>query len=159
MSERLPQPSKSKIIRFYRSFSPSSRAALIFVIPFAIVDAIHYYTAGTALVLSLPLVIIFYSSCGFLAGRFASQEGGETDVLVNIGAIAGGKLWFLSTLVNMLIAAFVGASSLGITLFLGIPYLLLCAPILMIGGLLLGGLGGYFYGFIHERINNVNKTI
>jgi hypothetical protein len=151
MSERIAQLKGSRAAIFFNSFSPSSKAALIFAIPFTIVDAIHYYTAGTALVLSLPVVILIYLSCGFLAGRLTFQENKDYSGLSKIGATAGMKLWMLSTIINLVIGIVIGVSSLGLTLLLGIPYLITCAPVLLIGGAILGYYGGSIFIFLHQR--------
>lgn len=154
MSERIAQLRGSRAATFFNSFSPSSRAALIFAIPFTILDAIHYYTAGTALVFSLPLVILIYLSCGAVAGKLAFTDDSEKSELIKVGAAAGVKLWFMSTVFNVVISLVLGISSFGVTLILGIPYLCLCAPIAAAGGTFIAGLGSYLYGFIEKRSMN-----
>ena len=52
---------------FWRSFSPAGQAVLCFAAPFTLLDALHYYSAGTALLLSFPLVLSAYLLCGALA--------------------------------------------------------------------------------------------
>lgn len=131
--------------RFFRSFSPGSRAAALAALPFTCVDAVHYYTAGTALALSLPVLLLLYTLCGALAAHFAQNEGQSPGEARRAGFGAGVKLWLCSTLTNVLISAAVGVASLGVTLLLGIPYLLLCAPVLLLAGGLCGLLGASLY--------------
>jgi low temperature requirement protein LtrA len=150
MAERIAHLRGSRAAAFFNSFSPSSRAALIFVIPFTVVDAIHYYTAGTALVFSLPLVILIYLFCGAVAGKFSFADGVEKTAMLKAGAIAGVKLWFMSTIINTIISLVIGASSLGLTLILGIPYLCLCSPIVA-AGTAIAGLGSYIYVYIQQK--------
>ena len=127
---------------FLAGLHPSLRAAIFVAIPFTIVDFFNYYSAGTALVLSLPLQIILYGGVGALAAKFASDAGRESSPLPFTGALAGLALWLFSTVVNTVISLIIGASTLGATLILGIPYLCFCAPFQMVGGGLMGALGG-----------------
>jgi len=154
MTERFIQLRETKTATFYNSFSPSSKAALIFAIPFTLVDAVHFYTAGSAMVFSLPVVVLFYLLCGALASRIALQDGDDRSELIKTGAASGVKLWGISTFINTAISIIVGVSSLGLTLALGIPYLCFCAPILAMGGSFLSGAGAYLYGVFDRRINH-----
>lgn len=134
---------------WYGRIPPSLLAALIFAIPFMIVDFFNYYSAGTALALALPIQFVLYVGVGALAGKFTASRGSNN--FIKNGAIAGISLWLISTVVNTIIALIVGAASLGSTLLLGLPYLCLCAPFGLIGSLLVGGLGGVIYGWLHGR--------
>lgn len=142
----------SKLRRFFNSFSPSSRAALILSVPFTLIDAIHYYTAGTAIAISLPLLLVIYLACGFLAARFSIAEGQSETQARKSGFSAGIKLWATSTIINTLVSVFAGTLSLGLTLVLGIPYLLLCGPVLLALGGLAGWLGALINVSIHRRL-------
>jgi hypothetical protein len=136
----------SGVVTFFSGLHPSIRAALLFAIPFIVVDFFNYYSAGTALVLSLPVLAILYGACGALACKFAAGQGRTSSDFLWIGTVGGLALWLASTVVNTVISLIIGAASLGITLFLGIPYLCLCAPFQLIGGGLMGMLGGFLYG-------------
>ena len=135
---------------FFSSMPPYVLAALIFALPFMVVDFFNYYTAGSALVLSTPVLAILYAACGFLTGKLAAGRDGSAPNFLVIGAIAAVLLWLLSTVINTIISLIVGAASLGTTLLLGIPYLCLCAPLQLIGGGLMGGLGGFIYSLLHK---------
>lgn len=135
----------SAIHRLYRSFSPASRAAILFALPFILVDAIHYYTAGAAIVFSFPLLVLIYLFCGAVAVRIALSEEMEKDRLPKIGRSAGLRLWLISTITNTVVAALLGFASLGGTLASGAFYLCLFAPFHALGSVLAGGLGGWLY--------------
>ena len=129
----------------YRSFTPASQAAILFAIPFTLVDAIHYYTAGTALVFSLPLLVLIYLLCGALAAKIAYQDALDVNKLPPIGRSAALRLWLTSTVLNTLIAVIFGIVSLGVTLLSGAVYLCLFAPFHALGSALVGWLGGWLY--------------
>ncbi len=135
----------SPLSGLYNSFTPASRSAILFAIPFTVVDAIHYYTAGTALIFSLPLVVLIYLLCGALAVKIAHQEGQEMKVLSSIGRSAAVRLWLTSTVINTLISVLLGFTSLGLTLLSGAFYLCLFAPLHALGSALVGWLGGWLY--------------
>lgn len=141
----------SKVAVFFNSFSAGTRAALLFAIPFTLVDSLHYYTAGTAIVFSLPLLFVFYLLCGFLAARLQIAAGGNYGQAARQGFWSGIRLWCFSTLVNTFISLLVGAFSLGLSLVLGIPYLLLCAPVLLVLGAFVGLLGASLCTFFDRR--------
>ena len=130
---------------------PSIRAALIFTIPFIIVDFSNYYSAGAALAISCPILFIIYGACGAMAGKYGSEEGYTSSSPMVLGAMAGAGLWTISTLVNTLIGLVFGTLSLGVTLFLGVPYLFCIAPIMLLFGSVTGLLGAVLYKFIFTR--------
>jgi hypothetical protein len=142
-----PEPSGRN---FFTSIHPSVQAALIVAIPFIAVDFFNYYSAGTALVISLPILMLLYIICGALAGFLAAKQGRVSSGFPMIGALAGLTLWLSSTIINTIIGLIIGTASLGVTLLLGIPYLCLCAPLQMIGGGLMGALGGFLLGLFHK---------
>jgi len=63
------------------------------------------------------------------------------------GFNAGIKLWLISTVINALIAVIIGTASLGLTVLLGLPYMLLCGPVFLVGS----GLGGWFGGWLSKN--------
>jgi hypothetical protein len=146
------------ILGFFGGLPSFVLAALIFALPFMIVDFFNYYSAGTALVLSTPVLAILYGACGALAGKLAADQEGSTPNFLVIGATAGVILWLTSTVVNTIISLIIGAASLGTTLLLGIPYLCLCAPFQFIGGGLMGGLGGFIYSLFYKRSNSDSEA-
>lgn len=131
---------------FFSSLPPYIHAPLIFSIPFIVADFFNYYSAGTALVISLPVLGLIYIICGVLSSKFAADQGRASSELLYIGAFAGLVLWLVSTVVNTIIALILGTATLGTSLLLGIPYLCLCAPLQMVGGGLMGAFGGFLYG-------------
>ncbi|HEB78688.1 MAG TPA: hypothetical protein ENI90_09190 [Methylothermaceae bacterium] len=135
---------------------PSVRAAALFALPFIIADFFNYYSAGTALAFSLPVLALFYAGCGGLASKFAGDDGRDPADFLYVGAIAGLALWATSLLVNTIISLIIGTATLGTTLLLGVPYLCLCAPVQLIVGGLLGMLGGWVYRkfFYNETLVN-----
>lgn len=143
--------SSSTISDLYRSFSPASRAVLIFAIPFIFVDAIHYYTAGSAIILSFPLLTLIYLLCGGLAAKFAQLDGIEVAKLSSTGRSAGIRLWLTSTIINTLISLVLGFASLGLTVLAGAVYLCLFAPFHALGSALLGWFGGWLYQQVTQR--------
>ena len=142
----------SKFARLIGSFSPSTRAAALLALPFALVDAVHYYTAGTAIVVSLPLLALLYLACGALAAHFSTRTEGEGSEPKRTGFRAGITLWAFSTAINTLVSMVTGALSLGVTMLLGIPYLLLCGPVHALFGGLVALLGAAIYQSIHHRM-------
>ena len=146
---------RSTIARLYYSFDPSSRAAILFVIPFLLVDAIHYYTAGTALLFSFPLLLVIYLLCGGLAAKFAYQEKFELTLLSKFGRNAGLRLWLSSTVFNTLLAIILGVTSLGLTLLGSAVYLCLFAPLNALAGVLIGWLGGWLYQEYIRRVQAI----
>ena len=135
----------SSIFRLYNSFTPASRAVILFAIPFTLVDAIQYYTAGTALIFALPLLVLIYLLCGGLAARFAYQDLQETGNLPRAGRSAGVRLWLTSTVINTLVVILLGFASLGISILGGAAYLCLFAPLHALGSALAGWMGGWLY--------------
>ena len=141
-----------KLARFIASLSPATRAAVILALPFALVDAVHYYTAGTAIVVSLPLLALLYLACGVLAARFTIQLEREGSQPKGAGFRAGVTLWAFSTAINTLVGIVAGVLSLGVTALLGIPYLLLCGPVHAVFGGLAGLLGAGIYLSVYRRM-------
>lgn len=154
MNQVLTQFDDSSFNHSIQKFSPSTRAALLFAIPFTVVDAIHYYTAGTAIILSFPILILFYLLCGALAAKFSFQDQQEGSNLTRAGSSAGVRLWLISTVANSLVAVILGFASIGITLLSGTAYLCLCAPLHAIGSAVVGGLGGWIYQQWHQRTSD-----
>jgi hypothetical protein len=128
---------------------PQLRAALLVSLPFIAADFFNYYSAGTALALSLPILAALFLACGALAARFA-RAGGRSDVLF-VGATSAFILWGISLLVNGIIALIPGLLSFGTTFLLGLPYICLCGPFQLIGGGLMGALGAWLYSFFSGR--------
>ncbi len=145
--------------KFWNSFSPSTRAALTLALPYTLVDAVHYFTAGSALVFSFPILIILYLWCGALAARFSAADGNTAVQWPPSGFKAGITLWFISTLVNALIAVLVGVASLGLTVALGVPYLLICGPIFLVASGLGGWLGARGFAAIRHRVDFDFETL
>lgn len=129
----------------FSSLPPGTLAALILAVPFMVVDFFNYYTAGTVLVFSGPILALIYTGCGALAAYLAGQRGRRSSEFAFIGATAGLSLWLASTIVNTVVSLVIGVASLGVSLLLGIPYLCLCAPFQLLMGGLLGMLGGFLY--------------
>ena len=140
---------------FLGNLPPVIRAAAICAIPFIVADFFNYYSAGTALVLSLPILALIYAGCGALASKFEIEEGSSVSGALYTGAKAGLTLWLTSTIVNTIISLIIGAATLGATLILGVPYLCLCAPLQLLGGGIMGALGG----FIYEKISGNSSGI
>lgn len=149
MNDYFDEIRSSSANSFWSGLDPAIKAALIFSIPFIITDFFNYYSAGTALVISCPLLFVFYLGCGALAGKFSSGEFSSPNL--SVGAKAGAFLWLTSTLVNTVISLILGTASLGMTLLLGIPYLCLCAPFHAIFGALVGSLGCWVYIAFRRR--------
>ena len=143
------QDELSRSHSFWFNLPPAVRAASVFAIPFIVVDAFNYFSAGVAQALSWPVLALLYAGCGGLAAKFAAERG-RRDYAYN-GAIAGFALWIASLLVNGIIALIAGVASLGATLLLGIPYVCLCGPIQLIVGGLLGALGGAIYSWTDRQ--------
>lgn len=133
-------------------------ASLILALPFMAVDFFNYYSAGTALVISFPVLCLLYAGCGALAGFFTARKGGDPSTFALTGAFSGLALWLASTVVNTIIALILGTASLGTTLLLGVPYLCLCAPFQLFGGGLLGALGGFLFGLFWRRSGSSSST-
>jgi len=140
----------SSVSNFFFRLPSFFLAPIILSVPFIVVDFFNYYSAGTALAFSTPVLAILYAACGALAGKLAADREGSNPNFVVIGATAGIALWLASTVVNTIISLIVGAASLGTTLLLGIPYLCLCAPLQFIGGGLMGAFGGFIYSLFHK---------
>ena len=145
MNQVMTKLQSSTIYNLYHSFTPASRAAMLFAIPFTLVDAIHYYTAGSALIFSLPLLGLIYVLCGGLAARFAHQDELDPGKLPAIGRSAGLRLWLTSTVINTLLALILGFASLGVSLLGGAVYLCLFAPLHALVSAMTGWLGGWVY--------------
>ena len=142
---------ETAVFRLYRSFSPASRAAILLTIPFTLVDAIHYYTAGTALVVSFPLVILVYLVCGITAGRMATRDDPTADKLFRVGGMAAFRLWLTSTVINVLISVLLGFVTVGATVVATTAYLCLSAPLHAMASWVIGGTGGWLHQEIRER--------
>ena len=145
MNQVMTKLQNSTFHNLFRSFTPSSRAAILFAVPFTLVDAIHYYTAGSALIFSFPLMGLIYLLCGALAAWLAHLDGQELGKLPAAGRSAGLRLWLTSTVINTLLALILGFASLGITLLGGAVYLCLFAPLHALGSALVGWVGAWIY--------------
>lgn len=152
MEETSTANKSRKMARFIASFSPATRAAFVLVLPFALVDAIHYSTAGTAVIISLPVIALLYVCCGALAAHFSIRSDDEMKPLKKTGFRAGVTLWTFSTTINVVIGMIAGALSLGVTILLGIPYLILCGPVHLLFGGLAGMLGASIYFSFYRRL-------
>jgi hypothetical protein len=130
---------------------PGVKAALILGLPFIAINAFNIFSLGSGLAISLPVEILLYTVCGFLAGKFAGDLGKSGQELILAGATAGVCLWGFSTLVNLLINLIAGSLTFGGMLIFGIPYMCLCAPAELVGGGLAGTLGGFLYGVISGK--------
>ena len=125
--------------------APNIKANLILLLPFIFADFFNYYSAGAALIVSGPILLLIYLGGGALCAHFALQQGREASEQPGLGAITGAGLWLGSTVVNTVIGLLLGTLSLGVTLLLGLPYLCLCAPVHLVGGALAGALGAWLY--------------
>jgi len=150
MNEGMVRSNESRLGKLYRSFSPASRAVIWFALPFTLLDALHYYTAGAAIAFSLPLLVLAYLVCGSIAARMACVEGAQPDTFPRTGLNAAVRLWLVSTVINTLLAFILGLTSLGITIVSSAFYLCL-APIHLAGSALTGRLGGWIYQKLYQR--------
>jgi hypothetical protein len=137
----------------WSSLAPNLKADLILVLPFIFVDFFNYYSAGIALVISGPIMILLYLGSGVLCSVFALRQGRSRSQLPMLGALTGAGLWFASTLVNTLLGLLMGTLSLGTTILLGLPYLCLCAPFNLILGGAAGAVGALLYSRLFGRPN------
>jgi len=143
------------VVRLYRRFSPAGRAVLWLSIPFTLLDAIHYYTAGAAIVVSTPVLVLIYLLCGALAAHFAYQDQTEIERLPKTGRSAGLRLWLTSTVINTLISLVLGVVTLGGTLLSGAAYLCLFGPLHALGSFVVGGWGAWLYQRFLRRQQDV----
>ncbi len=153
MNEGIVEKRNNWFGRLYHSFSPASRAVIWFVLPFTLLDAVHYYTAGAAIVFSLPLLMLIYLLCGCIAARLACLEGAQQDSFPRTGQTATIRLWLVSTMINTFLAFVLGLTTLGITIISGMFYLCL-APIHLAGSALIGWLGGWLYQRLYQRTSS-----
>jgi len=135
----------------WSNLSPNLKSDLIFLLPFIFVDFFNYYSAGAALIISGPIMLLLYLGSGALCSFFALRQGRNTSELAALGAVTGAGLWLVSTIVNALVGVIVGTASLGATLLLGVPYLCLCAPINLIGGAIAGAIGAWLFSILINR--------
>lgn len=142
----------SNVYRLYKSFSPSTKAAILLGLPYLLVDAIHYFTAGTALVFSWALLIFLFMYCGMLAAKIGYRTGIPSKELPRHGFLASSKLWVLSTILNSLVALLAGTASLGVTMLLSIPYLVLCTPFIFIVSGVCGWTGAILARSYYQRV-------
>jgi len=154
MNQAMTKLKQSPLKILYESFTPASRAAILFAIPFTVVDAIHYYTAGTTLIFSFPLLALIYLLCGGLAAKITYQEALDSDKLPAAGSSAGLRLWLTSTVINTIVVMILGFASLGVTLLGGAVYLCVFAPFHALGSAMVGWLGGWFYQQYAWRTKN-----
>jgi hypothetical protein len=133
---------------------PQLRAALIFSIPFIVADFFNYYSGGTALLLTTPILLVLFTGCGALGAKFASDRGRASHDLLFVGAMSGFLLWLLSLVVNGIIALGAGIFTFGVTLLLGIPYFCFCGPLNLLGGGIAGAIGAWLYRFFGGRRNS-----
>ena len=132
------------------NWPPPLKAALIFTIPFVIVDFFNYYSAGTALAISCPILFLLYAGCGILTAKFSTDDEFSSPNYFLVGGTAGAILWLFSTIINTLIGVALGTLSLGTTLLLGLPYLCLCTPAFLLMGAITGGVGAVIYSSIFQ---------
>jgi hypothetical protein len=155
MQKTMSKFKESSLFRLYKSFTPASRAAILFVVPFTLVDAIHYYTAGTALIFSFPLLGLIYLSCGALAARIARMDGLVLEGSPRCGSSAALRLMLASTVINTLVSMLLGFFSLGATMLGGMAYLCVFMPFHALGSIAAGWLGGWMYlQYVHRTSPN-----
>lgn len=142
---------ESRFSALFASFLPASRVALLLALPFTIVDAIHYFTAGTALAFSIPLLVVIYILCGSIAAQIAHREGKDLGSLPREGRSAALRLWLISTLINTLLSVILGFASLGATILSGTIYLCLLGPFHALGSAIAGWFGGWLYKGYTDR--------
>jgi hypothetical protein len=135
---------------FASSLPGPLRAALFVSLVLLVLNVITFMTAGTSAALSLPLLGLVYLACGALSARFNAQ-GNEGRAPVIAGAMAGGALWIISFVANILLTLLLGGFSLGVGFLIGIPYLCLCSPVELLLGAILGSFGGFVYGLFDGR--------
>lgn len=123
---------------------PHLRAALLVGLPFVAADFFNYYSAGSALIVSLPILALMFLASGALAAKFAADDG-RSD-LIYVGALSALFLWLISLIINGIIALFAGLASFGVTLLLGVPYICFCAPFQLVVGGMVSALGAWLYG-------------
>lgn len=126
------------------------RAALFVSIGLLVLNLVTFLTAGAGAALSLPLLGLVYLGCGALSARFNAQDN-EGRAPVIAGAMAGGALWIISFVANILLTLLLGGFSLGIGFLIGVPYLCLCSPVELLLGAILGSFGGFVYGLFDGR--------
>ena len=149
---------QSKLLRLYDSLAPQTKAVVNLGFPFLVIDGIHYYTAGSTIAFSLPILLLIFLYCGMTAARFAYLANEDLDRLPSIGFRAGMQLWFLSTILNAALAIVIGAASLGMTTLLGIPYLLFCGPVLFLLSGFLGWVGAYLSKLYYQRMKFIEEN-
>ena len=143
MNQRLDRLQNSSFAAFYRSFSPAGRAVIWFLLPFTLLDAAHYYSAGAALIFSFPLLLSASLLCGALPAYLSHQQGLPVKQVLQSAWRAGFQLWLASTIANTFLILVLGVASLGAILLSSAIYLCLAAPLQVFGSSLAGWLGGW----------------
>lgn len=135
---------------------PATQAALIFTVPFLIVDTINYFTGGTAIVLSGPILGLLYFGCGFYAAKLAHQKGQSYTPLLGISTAL--ILTILSFVVYGLFTLFSGIFTIGFSLIFGLPFLICLGPIKLVLGLIAGALGTLTYSLFGGGIPDIDDS-
>ncbi len=93
---------------YFSNLPPAIQAAILLGIPIAVVD---FLSAGK--MISVPLLIMLYVFCGWLAARFDRQDDSSAFMPSTEGAKSGAILWAVSMFGKILLSLVFGLPTTG----------------------------------------------
>ena len=130
---------------------PALKAALLLMIPIAIMQVLNAYVLDILPIYLYPIQLICYMVGGWLAARFFAETlrfvrpRNLRDQCVKLGATAGITLGIINLVFSILFAIILDATEWGTFFGTLTSTFLICAPIDILFGLLLGALGGKLF--------------
>lgn len=124
---------------------PGIRSALALGVVLLGLNILQTLSAGTSLIVCLPIQVMLFGVNGGLAAYFALQSGYHTSDLPRVGVVAGFFGWILPSIFYLIFGVILGLVTFGIG-FLGIAAWILCFPISLMTQIILGAGGAWLYG-------------
>lgn len=143
-NQRSPEIPRHKIElkRTWSSLHPAVRSAMLMWAFLLVIALLNSFTAGTSLLFSYPIQLMLYVGNGYLAGRFALNDGRHSSELVRIGAVAGFIAWILPPVYYIVL----GLMPSGLGNLMGLGALFLCGSIDLAIHATCSAFGAWFVG-------------
>lgn len=142
-----PNPSNgNRFSRWYQRFKPALTAALWFWVLFMLLDLVALFTGWASLIVTLSMQTILSFGAGWLAGHLYEKAPFSGSNARRQGTLAGLFLPLTTGLIIILVAFWIGISSLGSLIPIMLPYFL-SFPVQILLCVFLGLLGGKLAAF------------
>lgn len=143
----LPGPRRG---RGWHGLPPSLRSALIMWLFLFGIALFNSFTGHTSIIFCYPIQWLLYIANGYVAGRFALDDGASKSELARVGALAGFFAWIMPAVYYVVFSALFGLVTLGVGL-VGMVFLLICGPIDLVLHAVFGIFGAWLAGRNHQE--------